>query len=302
MKRELPHTLSYDPKTPKRLKETQHWFASIIGRPIDLHNHMQAESPSGIPMETEACKYIAPSPTLKPHQRIEIYNQQYWWRLLAILHDSFPLLTRLFGFTVFNMTIGMPYLEKYPPNHWSLSLLGSRICQWIEEEYHEEDKQFILDAALIDWTYESNLLIAESPPLSLAKDNKEASVNLLTLPLALQKHVNLLKMDYDLLSFRDIFIKEKGDHWIDNDFPELQGGKTFYYTIYRNHNHTMSWKEISFAEYALLSEFKNGATIEEACEKLEKKQPFLLDEASKKIHIWFQEWAIRKWLTTYTQP
>ena len=78
----------FDKKVPLELKKTQEWFASIITRPIDVENQMMPISPSGVPMEEEAKRFIVPRPKLRADERIQIYNQQYWWRLLNILQDE----------------------------------------------------------------------------------------------------------------------------------------------------------------------------------------------------------------------
>jgi hypothetical protein len=133
--------MTFDSKVPTLLKETQEWFGSIISRAIDGNSQMNPISPTGRPMREEAWDHIRPSPTLQPAQRIQIYNQQYWWRLVNTLQESFPLVTRLFGFHAFNFTIAMPFLLKYPPNDWTLNSLGDRLPRWIEEEYKADDRQ-----------------------------------------------------------------------------------------------------------------------------------------------------------------
>src|SRR4051812_44875922 len=109
--------MAFDAAVPTQLKRMQEWFASIITRPVDEESRINPLSPEGVPMEQEACRYITPSATLLPAQRIQIYNQQYWWRLLSIMHELYPLVTRLFGHRDFNQTIAIPYLVKYPPSH-----------------------------------------------------------------------------------------------------------------------------------------------------------------------------------------
>ena len=144
---------TFDKKVPKNLRKIQEWFGGIIAQPVDLNSRINPITPSGQSIEKESALFISPSPTLQPSDRIQIYNQQYWWRLFSSLHESFPFLLRLFGYREFNQKVATPYLVKYPPNHWALCFLGQRLPRWAEEEYHEGDKQLILDAANIDWTY-----------------------------------------------------------------------------------------------------------------------------------------------------
>lgn len=283
------HQYLYDPRVPDDLKRIQQWFAGIITRPINEDSQMMLVSPTGHPMVEEAQVYIAPSATLESYRRIELYNQQYWWRLLTILHESFPLVTRLFGYTVFNLTIGMPYLCKYPSNHWSLTVLGERLSQWIEEEYIANDKNLIYHSACVDWAFEKGFCAEERPVLDMTLPLESRNISL-------QPHITLFALKYDLFAFRTRFIQEEnGDYWMTHDFPDLRKGN-FFFVVYRSITKNMQWKEISEAQYALLSRFQLGCTLGEACDTLEKQHPETLEEASKYIQQWFQEWMTDHWL------
>lgn len=288
----------YDKNTPPVLKREQQWFGSIIGRPIDEDSKMNPISPSGSPMEEEAALHIAPSPFLRPAQRIQIYNQQYWWRLLSTLHESFPLLTRLFGYYDFNRTIGIPFLTKYPPRHWSLCYLGDRLPRWCVEDYQGKDKKLVSDAALLDWAFTYSFVAAKSAPISadMPAGGQEVS-DLLDKTLYAQPFVNLFEMDHHLFNFREDFLKQDPDYWMNNPFPKLDSSKKFYFVLYRNMRNDISWKEISLGEYFLLSQFKSGATIDHACEELETQGEACCEDAMKNLQEWFKEWTMRGWLT-----
>lgn len=295
----MKNTLSvFDPKVPSKLRQTQEWFASIITRPIDENSKMNPVSPKGFPMKEEAKHYIRPNKVLAPHQRIELYNQQYWWRLLSNLHEIFPFLTRLFGYELFNQTIGVPYLIKYPPNQWSLNTLGSRLPKWIEEDYHEEDRELVLNAAKIDCAFNDAFLVHTMPALQLSQlpDPNDIS-SLLNLNLFLQPHLHLFRFSHDLFALRKEMIKKEGDYWIDHDFPELPAEREYFYVLFRNSHQNISWEEVSHAEYILLESFKTGTSIEKACENLEEQASNILQEAFAHLALWFQKWVIRSWLS-----
>lgn len=285
----------FDKKVPSRLKKTQQWFASVIVRPIDEDSRMNPISPSGELMQEEAFDYIVPSPSLRPAQRIELYNQQYWWRLLGVLQDAFPLVTRLFGFHDFNIQIGKPYLDKYPPKTWTLNVLGDQLPQWIEEEYHANDKQLILDAAQLDCALNQAFFAKHITPVNAA-DLAEGVDQILQRRLRLQPHVFLFKWRYDLFSFRKEMLKEDVEHWIHQDFPKLVQDRAYYFISYRNHMNDVHWEELSPAAFQFLNRFSKGATIEEVCEWLEQQDEDMYTEASNKLHLWFQEWIYRQWL------
>lgn len=289
--------MGYDPAVPSKLKKTQKWFASIITRPIDEDSRMNPISPSGVSMEEEAWDYIKPSPALRPAQRIQIYNQQYWWRLLNTLHENFPLLTRLFGYHDFNQSIGIPYLDHCPPNSWSLNPLGDRLPEWIQQHYEGTDKPLVFDAARLDWAYNFTFVIKGLKPLCLEELPVPGDMaSLLPIKLYLQPAVHFFHFDYDLFSFRREFLKHDPEYWIDHDFPPLpQEDK--YFILYRTKNNDIAWTEVSAGEYQLLEFFKKGSSIEDLCQWLEKQEGPLFEEASGQLHAWLQNWVARQWLS-----
>lgn len=290
--------MTYDEKVPLQLKREQQWFGAIIGRPIDEDSRMNPVSPTGQLMEEEAALHIAPSPTLRPAQRIQIYNQQYWWRLLNTLHESFPLVTRLFGYFDFNRTIGIPYLTKYPPRHWSLALLGDRLSQWCLEDYHAPDKKLVVQAIELDWAFSHSFIVGAVVPLNseqmAAQDGSEAVFDKV---LYLQPYVHLFEYSYDLFKYRLDFLLQDPDYWLNHEFPILECSRPYYYLLHRNPKNEISWKEISKGEYLILSLFQKGTSIEKVCEWLEGQDPELCQTAMEKLQLWFHEWTQRGWLS-----
>jgi len=257
-----------------RLKEIQTWFTKQIATPL---NEDQTISVPNI--ETDAPLYICKSPTLKPHERIEIYNQQYWWRLINTMQEHFPLVLALFGTTPFNDQLAIPFLRKYKPYDWNINLLGQKFPRWIEEEYHESDKGLVLNAAKIDWAYISAFLAQNFKPTAYDLDEK----------LIHNPALFLFEMPYDLFSFRKEALKQEPDYWLDNSFPPLNKGRPYYFVFYRNPNLDLAWQEIDEAEYRILSLFEKPLSLNELCDILED-HPFQ-DIAEVKLSAWIQKWT-----------
>ncbi len=282
---------------PQEVKNIQEWFASIIVRPLVEPDHINPISPSGVVISKEAAKFISPSPTLLPHKRIEIYNQQYWWRLLNILQTNFPLVVRLFDYRDFNQKIAIPFLVKYPPKHWSLATLGEKLPQWIQEAYQESDKQLIYDAALLDLIFASSFLSEQYPSLDFSALIKNEPETLLTLPFCLQPHLHLIEYKYDLPNFRESILKEEPPYWVEHDFPALSRDKIYYFVIFRNHKNNVAWKDIPQEEYLLLKQFSKELSIQSACDWIESQESEIQDRMAVNLQKWIQDWTRFGWLT-----
>ncbi|MGK5594584.1 MAG: HvfC/BufC family peptide modification chaperone [Parachlamydiaceae bacterium] len=290
-----------EPQPPQSLTKLQEWFASIITQPIDDQSQIAPLTPRGAPIEKEAAIFIKPSPALKSYQRIEIYNQQYWWRLLKIMQETYPLAVRLFSYEDFNRTLATPYLQKYFPNHWSLSLLGDRLPQWVEEEYHADDKELITHSVAMDHAYNRAFFSLHYPALSLEDLQGANSVLILNTKLHLQPHVRLFKMPFDLFAFRKELMKESPEYWVENDFPQLKKDRTYHFLVYRRRSLMVTWKEISPTEYALLEQFSLGASVDVICQWIETQPETTQQEAESHLSAWFQDWSAEGILTKVKQ-
>jgi hypothetical protein len=289
--------MPFDQQAPPMLKNLQEWFAGVITQPIDSNSRINPTAPSGKTTASEAAMFIVPSPTLTPIQRIEIYNQQYWWRLLSSLHEIFPLVTRLFGYSDFNMQIGIPYLSACPPNQWSLNAIGSRMIEWIDTYYLADDKPLVRDAVLLDWNFNHLFTAAQMPPLHAdTKASSDAFTALLAVKLYLQPSVALLQFDSDLLTFRKELLAEEPDFWFENPFPNLER-KKLHIALYRSRHQHITYDELSAVEYCLLQHFQSGSSIEECCDWLEKQEDAIAEEASIGLQQWIHGWIAKKWLT-----
>lgn len=277
--------MKVDPKVPKDLHHLQSWFGDVIREPIRQTDSYQ------LPLideevKKEAAKYFKSGPKLNADQRVAIYNQQYWFRLLTILHEGFPLLTRLFGYKGFNELIAEPYLLGFPPTHWSLATLGADIPEWLEKEYHEKDRRLVLASAKIDVAYERVFFVESWPFIHAEITDKLASSS-----LYLQPSVLALKFDCDLFTYRDAFLEQEVKHWTENDFPKLKWDRDHYFVLFRSSDGIL-YEEISRPEYLLLSTFQKGATLEQACSQVEDEKG--IDE---KLGAWSQRWMSQGWLS-----
>ncbi len=260
----------YDDKVPMRLRELQQWFGGVVGRPLGN---------GGALSYADADEYLLASPTLEPWQRIELYNKQYWYRLIDVYQENFPLLVRLFGYDDFNVSLVIPCLAERPPDHWSLDLIGQQLVDWIERSYHAKDRALVLDAARVDFAVTSAFSAADLPLLV------EPSLDT---RLCLQPHVHLLKLSRNLLQFRDQVLSQPPEHWYDAPFPETAAGECF--AIYRTRQQKVQWRELAKAEYRLLALIQAGASLAEACDHLEQNEPLLVTEALEHLQHWCHEW------------
>ena len=71
-------------------------------------------------------EFIKPNDRLTSLERVEIYNRQYWFRLIDCLYEDFPGLATVLGKREFNRRAILAYLQSFPSRSYTLRNLGKR--------------------------------------------------------------------------------------------------------------------------------------------------------------------------------
>jgi Putative DNA-binding domain len=259
---------------PSSLEEMQHWFASFITSPI-LESDAEQIPLFSADLISEIRKKIAPSPTLKGEERLGIYQQQYWWRLISVMQELFPTLVALLDYQKFNRLIAEPYLLSHIPQDWFISHIGLDLPEWLEGA-NIKNEWPLSELARLDIAYEQ-LIFAEILPFVDASRCENET-------LCLQPFVLLFEFNRDLFSFREQLLKER------TILPLKKSRKKRYFVLYRFNERNL-YEEIDPIFFKLLLRFQKGAKLSEVIPLLEKFPD---------VPSLFQTIASRGWLTYLT--
>lgn len=118
-----------------KLLELQRRFTAALREPIYADSRQRSELPVRAgdvspAFVATAEALIAPSATLEPVERLELYHRQYWYRLLDSIAEDFPALRRLLGEGGF-WRLMEAYLEEVPSTTFTLRHLGSALADFI---------------------------------------------------------------------------------------------------------------------------------------------------------------------------
>ena len=117
--------------TCMRLLELQRRMAEDVRRPLTADFEMQETTDDGASVGAIAASYISPNDRLSSFERLEIYNRQYWFRLISAVSEDFPTLNALLGTNRFDSLI-LAYLNENPSTSWTLRDLGAKLPSFLE--------------------------------------------------------------------------------------------------------------------------------------------------------------------------
>ena len=108
------------------LLEFQRRMAADVMRPLTEDESMRIYLEDGSCMSDRAATYIKPNRQLTPFERLEIYNRQYWFRVLTALTEDYPALEAVVGAKHFEVLARC--FSRRIPRAVSLSAISDRIC------------------------------------------------------------------------------------------------------------------------------------------------------------------------------
>jgi hypothetical protein len=114
-----------------------------------------------------AASFIAPNSRLTAFERLEIYNRQYWYRVLGSLAEDFPALRALLGERRFE-AISIAYLAENPSRSFTLRNLGSKLPEWLiaHPRHAGRRHRLAVDLARMEWAFIEAFDAPERDPLT----------------------------------------------------------------------------------------------------------------------------------------
>jgi hypothetical protein len=105
------------------LLDLQRRMAEDVRRPLTPGFGMQIFAENGQSTAKTVSAYIKPNATLTSFERLEIYNRQYWFRVIDAVSEDFPALSAVVGAKRFE-ALAAAYLRDHPSTSFTLRNLG----------------------------------------------------------------------------------------------------------------------------------------------------------------------------------
>lgn len=286
---------------PAKLRELQRQFATGIMRPLTPEQTMHPKWTDGRPSADAVAGFIKPNDKLKSIERLEIYNRQYWYRLIDCFYEDFPGLRTLLGDRQFS-GMAEAYLNRYRSRSFTLRDLGQDLEKFLADEPAWTEKHPVLarDLVRLEWAHIVAFDGEALPPLEV---DELLGQDPGMLRLALQPHLTLLACDYPVDTFllatrrRDEpqggashAVAERMKKKSARKVPRPRENKIVM-AVHR-HSHSVYYKRLEPAAFVLLTRLREGKTLAEACEAAAATgDPGFTD----KLKDWFTQWATFGW-------
>jgi hypothetical protein len=287
-----------------KLVDLQRAVARAVMQPLTPSERMRRKAPGGGRMSAYAARYIRPNDRLTSFERLEIYNRQYWFRVLGSLAEDFPGLRAVLGAPRFE-AMCKAYLTSCPSRSFTLRNLGAQLETWLRQNpgWLGDRRALALDMVRLEWADIEAFDGQAKPPLR-SEDFEELTVS--NLQLGVQPYVQVLELHYPV---DNLLLEVKhGDATPDRASNAVQERKKrskvravarlepalIYLAVHRL-DFSVYFRRIESEEFVLLSELRRGKTVERAIELAFRKSSVPLADRAAFVRHSFQTWAALGW-------
>ena len=132
---------------PIDLKRTQNLFWELISAPEGVRAALDGSSRSSLPAVDEV---FAGDERLAAVDRVDIYANMYFYRLLDALREDYPRVETAIGGRAFHNLV-TDYLLRHPSGHPSLRYLGSFLPEFLRSHAMLNEYRYLADLAALEW-------------------------------------------------------------------------------------------------------------------------------------------------------
>ncbi len=272
------------PRDMPELDQIERWMQALVMDPDGVRSGLRSEAADNIlPCAEDNLEVIVlPSKQLNYVERLSIYGNMYFSRLIEILAEEFPTVQHLLGKELFGKVV-RDYVTRHPSTHYSLTRLGSKFPTYLADETNDlPDREFVADVATVERAMEDAFDARRVEPipfedLTAIPIARWGDVRLQTTPA-----LRLLQLDYPVNTFITAVREDR--------HMDIPAAAPAFVAVYR-HNYRVWRVDLDAQRFTLLAALHRGESLGSAldlCGSLPETDAAGLMDA---ISGWFREWT-----------
>jgi hypothetical protein len=288
------------------LEEFQRAVFEVTSQPLSPSERLRPRLPDGRSVREIANTLVKPNDRMTSFERLQVYSQQYWFRILGSLDEDFPGLRSLIGERKFEK-LAVAYLNENPSESFTLRNLGSRLGGWLREhpEYIAGVERVAIDMVRLEWADIEAFDKLELPQITTSDSAKLSGDTI----LRLQPHLQILDFAYPvdelLLRIRGRDSKNDTASNAVLKFPRsgriqrssLPRPRKTFLAIYRLQG-AVYFKRLTRDAFTLLRALGEAKPLEEAIEISLVHSRRSVDRLGARVQKWFKDWSALGWFAS----
>lgn len=263
-----------------RLDALQAWFLELVTHPEGVAAGARAGQRL---LAREVEELCLPSERLAASERVGIYADMYFLRLLEVLGEDFPALSAFLGPAASERLL-RAYLVRHPSRHPNLNQLGRELPGFLEHEARDVvQRAFASELARLERALQEVFdapraqAIATDELLAVAPDAWGA------LRLELAPALQLLALEHPTNAWYQA--------WRDTGVAGSAPAPARSWLVLYRHDWRVWRQPLCAQQHALLAALQRGATLDLALAELALQPGVELETVGRSLSEWFRAWS-----------
>ncbi len=282
------------PPDPRNLRQIQRWMQSVIMCPDGVVAGIASESArEQIDVNPENVEeVITRSQAQNSVERLNVYANAYYARLLECLTKEFPALVHAVGEETFS-GFAFGYLQAYPSKSYTLNDLSRNFPKYLQEtrppKENDSDQpdwaDFLIDLATLGRIYSE---VFDGP--GVEGEQLLHTDDLLSIPSERQSEAKLIPVEcLRLMRFR-FPVHAYASAVRHEEAPEIPKPESTYLAITRIDYVVRRWS-LSPLQFELLAALLEGYPLGEAIARAVDAADAQVEQLAAQLKEWFREWS-----------
>ncbi len=279
-------------KPTPALDKVQRWMQAAVMHPDGVAEGMKSPQAREAIDAGSADDVVTRSKTLTAEQRLSIYGNAYYARLLECLREEYPATAHALGEETFD-SFAAAYLQNYPSHSYTLCRLGAEFSRFLKETRPPREEgepaiswpEFLADLAAFEWAFSE---VFDGPGVEGKEILDEAKIRAVSpehWPESRMVPVPCLR----LLAFR-FPVQTYHAEVRDEKTPSLPAPAETLLALTRR-SYVVCHSVLSAPEYRLLNALIAGRTVGEAVAEIAPASETQVEGLAANLHTWFRSWA-----------
>ena len=285
--------MTFIDESPRKLDAVQRWFHAVMIHPGGVEAGMAGNAAQRIARldRDDLEQMVLRSPTLSAHDRLAVYANAYYARLLECMAESFPVFQKTLGEELFN-DFALTYLQDYPPESYSLNRLADHFAEFLDRSRPPSSRSgaewsgFLVELARLEWTIAQ---VFDGPGIEGIRLPGPKAWQSVAPEMWAEARLTLAPC-LRLLACRYPVNHYYGAARSTETVPDPPAPVASWIAVSRR-DYVVRRHELEKGEYQLLDAVKEGATIGEAIERCADAVSLDDSALAESLQRWFQRWS-----------
>jgi hypothetical protein len=276
------------PESKPSLAELQRWMRWVITEPRGIGEALSRPwtlDPSLAQRYKEPdrqLQVIEQAAPLSTHDRLDVYANAYFYRLLESLAAHFVTVHRVLGEERFHDLVAH-YLMRFPSNSPNIGDLGEAFPGFIQESPHSKSIPFLYELAMLERAIMECLFTNHLPPLDVRSIPTKSEEEWATARFVLDPAIRLLSVQWSVDQLWKY--REQPEPL---ELPAFRESSPRHLLLYRDDN----WVNVTVMDidpWKALHMLRSGMSLGAVCDALSKQ--WNQGPESLPVMEWFSSWV-----------